>query len=220
MDIQLEFAHAVGTGDGTLNVHLDRAALLVAAAASGPEAAVDIDLELARLDALATGLDATNAAELALELFGGAGFDPELHFGGNHRSYYEVQNSLLPMVLDRRVGIPISLAVLMIEIGRRRAIDLHGVGMPGHFLVGSAMGYIDVFNGGVLLDVAGCEGLFQQLAGPGQRLPENALARTARCHDHSAHASQPGHDRNEPGVAAHVMGDQVIAVGIPRCDPS
>jgi regulator of sirC expression with transglutaminase-like and TPR domain len=56
-------------------------------------------------------------------------------FRGNQDDYYDPRNSFLNDVLDRRLGIPISLSVVMIEIGRRLGLRIEGVGFPGHFLV-------------------------------------------------------------------------------------
>ena len=68
-------------------------------------------------------------------------------------------------MLERRTGIPITLAVVGIEVGRRIGVPLAGVGMPGHFLVrhdgGGDPVFVDAFSGGRLLDEAGCEALFR-----------------------------------------------------------
>lgn len=159
-------------GGGRLDGNLDEGALLIAAAIDPSVVVAD---HLARLDAVADGLDGSTAAELAIALFGGAAQDPAVHFRGNAAEYYDIENSMLNRVLDRRVGIPITLAVLLIEIGRRCEVSLHGVGMPGHFLVGSSEGFIDAFHGGVMLDVPGCRRLFRQLAGERAVLPQGAL---------------------------------------------
>ena len=70
-------------------------------------------------------------------------------------------------MLDRRLGIPITLSVLMIEVGRRCDVAVHGVGMPGHFLVlaasDGAATWFDPFHRGVALDAAGCAARFGQL---------------------------------------------------------
>lgn len=174
--VRREFAHLVASGNGQIDGHLDHAALLIATAID-PE--VDVTTQLGRLDQLADVLGARSPGELAIGLFGGVNFDQDRHFGGNHQQYYDPDNSLLHRVLDRRVGIPISLSVLMIEVGRRQGISLHGVGMPGHFLVGSSEGYIDPFNGGMLMDEQGCEALFRRLVGPSAILPPHALDATA-----------------------------------------
>jgi regulator of sirC expression with transglutaminase-like and TPR domain len=134
---------------------LDEACFLIAAHAH-PD--LDVDARVDQLDALAQSLDATNAPALAHALFVDRGF------AGNTGDYGNPRNSYLDDVLDRRLGIPITLSVLMIEIGRRRGIAVHGVGMPGHFLVGApAGGYFDPFNRGVALDDAACADRFAEL---------------------------------------------------------
>src|SRR5207302_9767330 len=76
----------------------------------------------------------------------------ELHFKGNRDEYYDPRNSFLNEVIDRRVGIPITLAVLYVAVGERAGLPVRGVGMPGHFLVKYAPAstgevFIDAFNG-------------------------------------------------------------------------
>ena len=132
---------------------LDRAAFLIAAHAH-PD--LDLDARLHELDQLAADAHATDAATLARVLF------QERGFTGNTVDYGDPRNSLFDDVLDRRLGIPITLSVLMIEVGRRLDIPLHGVGMPGHFLVGAGDGYFDAFAGGVALDAAACVDRFAQ----------------------------------------------------------
>jgi regulator of sirC expression with transglutaminase-like and TPR domain len=56
-------------------------------------------------------------------------------FAGNNQNYYEAENSYLDSVLRRRLGIPISLAVVYLAVARRVAISAQPVGFPGHFLV-------------------------------------------------------------------------------------
>ena len=62
-------------------------------------------------------------------------FFHELHFGGNLNHYYDPDNSYLHKVLERRRGIPVSLAVLWLELAQGVGLQAHGVGFPGHFLV-------------------------------------------------------------------------------------
>ena len=59
----------------------------------------------------------------------------ELGFSGNQQDYYDPRNSYLNDVLDRRLGIPISLGVIQMELARRMGVPLEGVSFPGHFLV-------------------------------------------------------------------------------------
>ncbi len=67
-------------------------------------------------------------------------------------------------MLRRRLGLPITLSVLLLEVGRRLGLALHGVGMPGHFLVGDDTGrFIDPFHRGALLDEQGCRVVSERL---------------------------------------------------------
>jgi regulator of sirC expression with transglutaminase-like and TPR domain len=139
-------------------VQLDRACLLVAAVLCPGE--VDIDRELTRLDDLAAGVAAPSLEAVIRHLFVAEGFT------GDRNHYYDVTNSLLPSVLDRRRGIPITLSILMIEVARRGGVHLVGIGLPGHFLVGDpsdADRFVDPFSGGVLLDREACRRLFEHL---------------------------------------------------------
>jgi regulator of sirC expression with transglutaminase-like and TPR domain len=143
-------------------VPLADAALLIAAHDHG----VDIDEQLAMLDDL--GRDAPEDPErLARYLFVDCGF------AGNDVDYGDPRNSYLDEVLRRRLGIPITLCVLMLEVGRRRGLSLTGVGMPGHFLVGDADGaFYDPFHGGARLDADGCRMLFAATQGAVPFLPQ------------------------------------------------
>src|SRR5205085_6469830 len=58
----------------------------------------------------------------------------ELGFCGNHNDYYDPRNSFLNEVLDRRTGIPLTLSIVYMEVGRRCGLSVDGVGFPGHFL--------------------------------------------------------------------------------------
>lgn len=83
-------------------------------------------------------------------------------FRGNTADYYNPLNSFLNDVLDRRLGIPITLSVLYMEVGRRIGFPLFGVGMPGHFLlkhydVAGRSTLIDVFEGGRIVTEDDCQ---------------------------------------------------------------
>lgn len=76
-------------------------------------------------------------------------------FHGNREEYYDPRNSLLHEVMDRRLGIPITLAVLLIALGRRLGWPLRGANFPAHFLVayeGEELLPVDAFHGGLILD--------------------------------------------------------------------
>ena len=85
----------------------------------------------------------------------------ELGFFGNEVDYYDPANSYLNQVMDRRRGIPISLSVLYLFIGRRLQLPVAGVGMPGHFLCRFQTSreefYIDPFHCGELLSRIDCK---------------------------------------------------------------
>jgi regulator of sirC expression with transglutaminase-like and TPR domain len=76
----------------------------------------------------------------------------ELGFQGNRDDFFDSRNSCLDQVLERRTGIPITLSVLYMEIARRLAMPVFGVGLPRHFVIqfddGNYSTYIDPFNGG------------------------------------------------------------------------
>ena len=90
----------------------------------------------------------------------------EMGFAGNKDAYYDWRNSCLDRVMETRTGIPISLSILMIEVGRRVGVKLVGVGMPAHFLVRSAdddTTFFDPFNGGRQLDRDDARALFETI---------------------------------------------------------
>jgi regulator of sirC expression with transglutaminase-like and TPR domain len=93
----------------------------------------------------------------------------ELGFCGNTDDYYDPRNSFLNEVIDRRTGIPITLAVVLVEIARRAGLTAYGIGFPGHFLVrfedkqqGAIL--VDPFEGCVL-DAAGLAELAARSSG-------------------------------------------------------
>lgn len=93
-------------------------------------------------------------------------FAEEWGFSGNEGDYYDPANSCLHRVLERRIGIPISLSVVLIEVARRLEIPLRGVGFPTHFLVASPElpgVFIDPFHGGLCLTETECVGLLARL---------------------------------------------------------
>jgi regulator of sirC expression with transglutaminase-like and TPR domain len=90
-----------------------------------------------------------------------------LGFRGNVDHYYDPRNSFLNEVLDRRLGIPITLSAVYLEVGRRIGLNLRGVGMPGHFLV-KYVGpdeelVIDPFGGGGILSPADCQQILDRI---------------------------------------------------------
>jgi regulator of sirC expression with transglutaminase-like and TPR domain len=150
------FAHLIKRPEAELD--LGQAALLVAEA-DGAE--VDVSHWMDVLEELGTEARAKVGAaprspaenEAALQrllayLYG------ELKFRGNAEDYYDPRNSYLDQVLERRLGIPITLAIVVVEVAARAGVNARGVSFPGHFLVRApgARGtlLIDPFDGSVV----------------------------------------------------------------------
>jgi hypothetical protein len=153
MDVVERFASLVaGAPDA---VPLDEASLLIAARARGPET-VDVDASLGQLDELARACPVPTFDGIRRHLFGTLGFR------GNTEHYEDPDNSYLDCVLARRTGIPITLSVVLIEVGRRLGVPIVGIGMPGHFLARDEESgrYCDAFARGRLLDRDGCAAIF------------------------------------------------------------
>jgi regulator of sirC expression with transglutaminase-like and TPR domain len=144
----------------------------------------DLEVEpyLAKLDAMAAAVrsrlgvdsDARRAiTELNRQLFEVEGFR------ANERDYYDPRNSYLNEVLDRKLGIPITLSLVFMEVGRRLALPLVGVGLPGHFLVKAltTQGEIllDPFSGGAELTEDDCQQRLDRVYGGLLRLEKRML---------------------------------------------
>lgn len=132
-DIRADFVRMIQRPEPAID--LARTALLVAAE-SDPN--VDVDGELATLESWADELkrrldpewnNLQKLARLRAFLF------EELGFRGDRTDYFSPSNSLLHEVLKRRLGIPLTLSIIFMELGWRVGIPFEGVGFPGHFLV-------------------------------------------------------------------------------------
>ena len=142
---------------------------------------LDVQGELARIDAIGQRLreripaDAVPLQRLRLL---NAYFFQDLGFAGNVNNYYDRRNSLLPVVLQTRRGIPITLALLYVELATHAGLTAVGVAFPAHFLVkvhlplGEAV--IDPFNGRSLSREALEERLAPYRQGPVQSEEEEA----------------------------------------------
>jgi len=101
----------------------------------------------------------------------------DLGFIGNREDYYNPNNSYINKVIDYRKGIPITLSVLMLILGKRLGLTLNGIGMPMHFLVqyddGSRMFFVDAFNSGIIITRDQCR---LMLSSSGIRLTPEMLA--------------------------------------------
>jgi regulator of sirC expression with transglutaminase-like and TPR domain len=172
-----DFTAAVDRPDA--DIPLARAALLIAAA---EQPGLDVDKQLARLDDLAESSDPNRHGSDELRrlhrlrefLF------EEQGFAGDHGDYFDPRNSYLNQVLDRRLGIPITLSLVLIEAGRRIGLQMEGVGLPGHFITGARVGgdhvLLDPFNRGELLTREGCGDVVRRALGRPVRLQEEHFA--------------------------------------------
>ena len=138
-------------------VALDQAAL---AMASVLRDLTDVDGALSALDELAGGCADPTFEGMRRYLFDDVGFL------GDREHYDDPRNSFLDVVLERKTGLPILLAAVMMEVGRRAGVPVVGIGMPMHFLVRSADDvdrFADPFTGDAL-DRAGVRRLFETIA--------------------------------------------------------
>jgi regulator of sirC expression with transglutaminase-like and TPR domain len=161
------FSDLVSREDSAIS--LPAAALAVAAVAY-PE--LDLRASLAELEMMraeAQVLVRANPGRDKLELLHELFFD-RLGFAANRGDYYDPKNSFLNDVLQRRVGIPITLAVIFIDLGNAMGLSIEGVGFPGHFLVRELEHgrILDVFGGGRELVEADCKRLLAKQGIAGQ----------------------------------------------------
>jgi regulator of sirC expression with transglutaminase-like and TPR domain len=166
-------------GLGSEPPRLDLAACAVAAL---EDEALDVERVLHTLDALATRvraleperLDALGRVQALRRILG-----DEEGFWGDTDTYDAPENSFLDRVLARKKGLPITLAVVYLEVARRAGVPLFGVSFPGHFLVAcpSEEGklVLDPFQGGKILTEAGCQDLLAKVA-PQVRFQPRLLA--------------------------------------------
>lgn len=93
----------------------------------------------------------------------------DLGFAGNVDNYYDPRNSLLNEVIDHRLGIPITLALVYLELARRIDFPMVGIGMPGHFLLRPERPdmeiFVDAFHRGEILFVEDCQERLNQIYG-------------------------------------------------------
>ena len=162
----LELSALVSRPDGRID--LARASLAIA---RWEYPRLDADAYLERLDDLARAVDGVRRSPDALGrlhrlreyLF------VEQGFVGNRDEYYDPRNSFLNDVLDRRQGIPITLSLVLMEVGKRLGLAIEGIGLPGHFIAGARLDdsqiLLDPFNGGALVTPEECEELVGSVVG-------------------------------------------------------
>jgi len=105
-------------------------------------------------------------------------------FHGNQTNYYDPRNSFLSAVLDRRTGIPITLSIVYLEVGRRAGLEVEGLGMPGHFIVRAResgaieAALVDPF-GGRMIDREDCQERLDELFEGNVTLTDDHLRATS-----------------------------------------
>lgn len=161
------FAELVSRDDEYIN--LAQAALLIAAE-EYPQ--LDVEAYLEKLDHFGDlARQQAEDAQTASDVIAALNFTlfERIGFRGNRDNYYDPRNSFLNQVIDRRIGIPITLTVVYIEVARRIGFPVKGVGLPFHFIArheaeGSDV-YIDPFNEGRLLTAGSCAELVAEISG-------------------------------------------------------
>ncbi len=105
-------------------------------------------------------------------------------FRGNGEEYYDPRNSFLNDVLARRLGIPITLSVITIEVARRVGLAVEGVGLPAHFVVAAAVDgdevVVDPFGGGRVIDRKDAEAIVARALGRSVKLTDAHFGKTPR----------------------------------------
>lgn len=140
----------------TEDLPLDRTVALIAGIAN--ESVLPSEI-LKKFDEMAVACESKSVLGLMKFLFGPG------KFAGNTINFQDPANSLFDTVLIRKLGIPISLSVLAIEIAKRKDLELLPIGMPGNFLVrsGESDQYFDPFRGEDPLNPRACAELFRSL---------------------------------------------------------
>ncbi len=144
---------------------------------------LDLDHYLAKIEALAVRVrDRCQAGAKPRSLLGQINWVlfVEEGFQGNVDDYGDPRNSYLNEVIDRKVGIPITLSVLYASLAARVGLEMAGVNLPAHFMLragsGDATIFVDPYHAGALLDRKGCEQRISQMVGQPVALSDLQLA--------------------------------------------
>jgi regulator of sirC expression with transglutaminase-like and TPR domain len=181
-EIRQQFAELVNQADD--EIELARAALLIAAE-EYPQLTPEPYLQ--RLDLFAEMVQDRLANESAAPVLLGeiskVLFEEE-RFRGNADAYYDPRNSFLNDVLDRHLGIPITLSVIYLEVGWRLGLPLEGVNFPGHFLIryeGEALKLlVDPFQGGQIRFEDEAQDLLDRVYGGNVKLQDTYMRAASR----------------------------------------
>jgi len=170
-------------------INLAEAALLVAA---GQGSQAQVEFSLARLESLAQRVRAylrlSGIVEAMAEPFSTVEainqvLFVEEGFTGNRDDYYDIENSYLDRVIERKTGVPITLSIIYLEVAQQVGLPMRGIGLPGHFVVGywalddrsAPVLIVDPFNEGQLLTVEDCAARVHAAYGMDVRFTEASL---------------------------------------------
>jgi regulator of sirC expression with transglutaminase-like and TPR domain len=167
------------------NANLAEGALLIALE---DNPGIDVARYLGALDDLARRVEARchpgeppifRLGHLHAELFDGD------RYRGDTTNYYDPRNAYLHEVVDRRIGIPITLSIVFLHVAEKTGLVAHGVGLPGHYIVKVQFElnevYVDPFQGGATLTVPEIRELLHQVSGGQTELaPEHLRAWSGR----------------------------------------
>ncbi|HEY0407718.1 MAG TPA: transglutaminase-like domain-containing protein [Pyrinomonadaceae bacterium] len=177
---QMRKAFAVEISKPDEAIRLEYAALLVA---GEDEAHLDVDIVACLLRLADLGVEASKRVAArpgaGVEAFNHFLFE-EAGFAGNQFDYYDAANSFLNRVLERRAGIPITLSIIYMEVGRKAGLSVDGIGLPGHFIVRARESgaldavLVDPFHG-VTLGLEDCQDRLDQVYGGQVALTEEHL---------------------------------------------
>jgi regulator of sirC expression with transglutaminase-like and TPR domain len=167
MPINLDMALDTLANDPAASLDLAEIALLLA---RDEYSFLDVEGHLQELDAMAREVKPNLRGHLAHQVQALCRYlFHDMGFRGNERDYYDPRNSYFNQVLERRLGIPITLSAVMMAVGARAGLAIDGIGLPGHFVVRAQDDeqkiLVDPFNGGRILSLADCEALVQKATG-------------------------------------------------------
>lgn len=153
-----------------VEINVPRAALQISRAVAYPN--LNVATYMNRLHELseeaAESIDENAAVSLQAEQLSAYLFQT-LGFRGNSEQYNDPRNSFLNDVLDRQIGIPITLSIVYVDIATRLGIPAYGIGLPGHYIVGvrerEADIWLDPFYGGRRLDLTDCSEVIRMATG-------------------------------------------------------
>ena len=144
---------------------------------------LDVPALLKELDALGASLALVSTLPLRERVLAVSELFTSLGFRGNTADYYDPKNSLLPDVLSKKVGIPITLAIVWCAIARRAGLFARGIAFPGHFLVrvdddgeSAAPIVVDPFLNGRIIDDEAAAALLHRALGDGAELHPSLFA--------------------------------------------